>query len=156
MTESDDPWLVDAMWRAADLTRAYLCQDRAQVADRLKDLDTDRLERVLVWLGLDHERLFDELGEPSMAVRAIYEVAALAPPEIEFATTTAVRQVAAKESTLLQALEGLALLEQIHAIAINTVVMLLDTCGRTRALELLDEEALEYERKGHPRLYTIS
>ncbi len=156
MAETDDPWLIDAMWRAADLTRAYLDQDRAQVAACLMGLDTDRLERVLVWLGLDHDRLFDMLGEPSMAVRAIYDVAALAPPEIEFATTTAVRRVAAKESTLLQALEGLAPLDCVHAIAINTVVMLLDTPGRTKALEMLDEEALEYERKGHPRPYTIT
>jgi hypothetical protein len=156
MAEMDDPLLVDAIWRASDLTRAYLDQDRAQVAACLTGLDTDRLERVLVWLGLDHDRLFDTLGEPSMAVRDIYAVAALAPPEIEFATTTAVRRVAAKESTLLQAVEGLAPLDRVHVIAINTVVMLLDTHGRAKALELLDEDALEYERKGYPRPYTIT
>jgi hypothetical protein len=43
-------------------------------------------------LGLAHDRLFDLLGEPSMEARDIYMVAALAPPEIEFATT-AVRRV---------------------------------------------------------------
>lgn len=38
----------------------------------------------------------------------------------------------------------------------NTVVMLLDTHSRTKALELLDEQALEPERQGHPRPYTIT
>ncbi|GAV38267.1 hypothetical protein Saa2_01146 [Streptomyces acidiscabies] len=91
-----------------------------------------------------------------MTVRDIYEVAALAPPEIEFATTTAVRRVAMKESTLLGALKSLALLERIHAVTINTVVMLLETHGRTKALKLLDEEALDCERKGYPRPYPIT
>lgn len=39
MTEPDDPWLIDAIWRAADLTRAYLVQDRVQVATYLTDLE---------------------------------------------------------------------------------------------------------------------
>ncbi|MHC5907815.1 hypothetical protein ACVNF4_28580 [Streptomyces sp. S6] len=156
MTEMDDPRLVDAVWRVADLTRGYLDQDRAQVASCLADLEPSRLELVFAWSSLEHDRLFGTLGEPSMAVRDIYEVAALAPPEIEFATTTAVRRVATKESTLLRALESLALLERIHAVTINTVVMLLEAHGRTKALELLDEEALDCERKGYPRPYPIT
>ncbi|WP_075823959.1 hypothetical protein [Streptomyces acidiscabies] len=156
MAEMDDPWLVDAVWRVADLTRGYLDQDRAQVASCLGGLEPGRLERVFAWSSLEHDRLFGILGEPSMTVRDIYEVAALAPPEIEFATTTAVRRVAMKESTLLGALKSLALLERIHAVTINTVVMLLETHGRTKALKLLDEEALDCERKGYPRPYPIT
>ncbi|MEV6730684.1 hypothetical protein [Streptomyces sp. NPDC051364] len=79
MTKFDDPWLVDAMWRATDLTRAYLSQNRAHVERCLADLDTGRMERVLAWLVLDHDELFDRLGEPSMAVREIDAVAALSP-----------------------------------------------------------------------------
>ncbi|MFE1961008.1 hypothetical protein [Streptomyces sp. NPDC059479] len=43
MTIEDNPWLVDAVWRAADLTQAYLAQDCARVAAGLTNLDTDRL-----------------------------------------------------------------------------------------------------------------
>lgn len=156
MTDTDDPWLVDAMWRATDLTRAYLTPDRARVAACLTELAGDRLDRVLVWLILDHDALFDRLGEPSMAVREIDAVAALAPMEVEFATTTAVCRVAAKEARLAQAVEGLAPLDRVHAVAICTVVMLLDALGRTTALEQLDEETVKYERMGHPRPYTIT
>ncbi|MEV0633983.1 hypothetical protein AB0I77_03210 [Streptomyces sp. NPDC050619] len=53
----------------------------AQVAACLTGLDTGRPERALVWWGLDHDRLFDMPGVPSMAVRDIYEVAARAPLE---------------------------------------------------------------------------
>ncbi|MGS2591113.1 hypothetical protein [Streptomyces hebeiensis] len=156
MTAIGDPRVVEAMWRATDLTRAYLAQDRVQVAACLTDLDTDRLEHVLAWLLLDRDGLFDMLGEPSMAVGEIDTVAALAPPEIEFATTTALRRVAAKETELLHAVKGLALLEQIHAVAICTVVMLLGALGRVTALEKLDAETVEFERMGHPRPYTIT
>ncbi|MBT2423421.1 substrate-binding domain-containing protein [Streptomyces sp. ISL-22] len=76
---------VIAMWRVADLTRACLAQDRAQVAACLAGLGTDRVERVLAWLILNHDELFDELREPSMAVREVDAVAALAPLESDFA-----------------------------------------------------------------------
>ncbi|MER7998361.1 hypothetical protein [Streptomyces sp. NPDC095613] len=157
MTETDDLWLVDSMWRAADLKRAYLTQDRAGIAACLADLDTGQLERVLVWLVLNHDDLFGELGEPSMAVREIGAAAALAPMEVEFAVTTAVRRVATKEKRgLTQAVEGLPLQDQIHTIVICTVVMLLEAFGRTRALEKLHEESVAHERMGNPRPYTIS
>ncbi|MFD7667813.1 hypothetical protein [Streptomyces sp. NPDC059788] len=152
----DDPWMVDAVWRASDLTRAYLTQDRARVAGCLAGLDTGRLERVLVWLVLEHDELFDRLGEPSMAVREIDAVAALAPVETELAMTTAVRRVAAKEAGLTRAVARLPPLDQIHAIAICTVVMLLEALGRSRALDQLDAETAHYERMGHPRPYTIT
>lgn len=148
--------MVDAVWRAADLTRAYLAQDRARVADGLTDLDTGRLERVLAWLILTHDDLFDTLGEPSMSVREVKAVAALAPPETEFATTTALHRVAAEETGLTKAVESLAPLDRVHAIAICTVVMQLEAFGRTTALEQLDKETAEYERMGHPRPYTIT
>jgi hypothetical protein len=44
MAELDDPWLIDAMWRAADLARASLACDCAEVAARLMGLDADQLE----------------------------------------------------------------------------------------------------------------
>lgn len=103
MTKFDDPWLVDAMWRATDLTRAYLSQNRAHIEGCLADLDFGRMERVLAWLVLDHDELFDRLGEPSMAVREIDAVAALSPMENEFATTSAVRRVALRETGLTAA-----------------------------------------------------
>ncbi|CAM5307181.1 hypothetical protein [Streptomyces abikoensis] len=151
-----DPRLVDAMWRAADLTRAYLDHDRAQVSACLANLDTDRLKHVLAWLILTHDELFDELGEPSMAVREIDAAAALAPMETEFATTAAVRRVAAREAGLAHAVEGLAPLDQAHTVAICTVVMLLEALGRARALEHVDAETEEWERMGHPRPYPIT
>lgn len=143
------------MWRAIDLTRAYLAQDRAQVEACLTGLDADRLELVLAWLILNHDELFDRLGEPFMAMREIDAVAALAPLETELAITTAVRRVATKETGLLRAVEGLAPLGRIHTIATCTVVMLLGAFGRANALEQIDEDAVEYERKGYPRPYTI-
>lgn len=156
MTQTDDPWLVDAMWRAADLTRAYLAQDRVRVADCLTGLDTGRLECVLAWLILNHDELFDTLEEPSMAVREIDAVAAVGPLESELASTTAMHRVAAKEAGLIQAVEVLAPLDRVHTIAICTVVMLMGAFGRINALEQLHEEAVAYERMGHPRPYTIT
>ncbi|MGW8452459.1 hypothetical protein [Streptomyces niveus] len=154
MTDTDGGSMVDAMWRATDLTRAYLSGDRAGIAGCLTGLGTDRLEPVVAWLVLTHDEHFDTLGEPSMGMRAIDAVAALAPPEVEFATTTAVR--AAKKTGLVRAVEGLRLMDQIHAIAICTVVLLLEAHGRTTALEQHDRETAAYERMGHPRPYTIT
>ncbi|MCY0935944.1 hypothetical protein [Streptomyces sp. H34-S4] len=156
MTEFDDPWLVDAMWRATDLTRAYLSQNRAQVEACLAGLDTGRLERVLAWLVLDHDEFFDRLGEPSMAVREIDAAAALSPMENEFATTAAVRRVSARETGLAAAVGDLALPEQVHAISVCTVVMALEALGRVRALEEIDAKAVEYERMGYPRPYPVT
>ncbi|WP_406186189.1 hypothetical protein [Streptomyces sp. NBC_01006] len=156
MTELDDPWLIDAIWRAADLTRAYLVQDRVQVATCLAGLDTSQLERVLTWLILDHDALFGALGEPSMSVRELDAVAALAPLETELAMTTAVRRVATKETGLTGAVEGLAPLDRVHAIATCTAVMLLEARGRTTAVAQLDAETVRYEQMGYPRPYTIT
>lgn len=156
MSEVDDPWLVNAMWRATDLTRAYLSQNRAQVDVCLADLDTGRLERVLVWLVLDHDMLFDRLGQPSLAMREIDAVAALSPMEHEFATTAAVRRVAARETGLTAALGDLALPEQVHAVTVCTVVMALQALGRVRALEEVDARAVESERMGYPRPYPVT
>lgn len=156
MTEFDDPWLVDAMWRATDLTRAYLSQNRAHVEACLAGLDTGRMERVLAWLVLDHDELFERLGEPSMAVREIDAVAALSPVENEFATTSAVRRVALREKGLTAAVGDLALSDQVHAISVCTAVMALQALGRVRALEEVDEKAVEYERMGYPRPYPVT
>ncbi|WP_329404380.1 hypothetical protein [Streptomyces melanogenes] len=154
MTEPDDPRLVDAMWRATDLTRAYLAQDRSRVAACLVGLDMERLECVVAWLACEHDLLFERLGEPSMGVRELDAVAALAPPETEFATTAAVRR--AKETGLLRAVEDLALLDQIHTLAVCTVVMLLEAYGRARALERVDADTAEYERRGYARPYPLT
>ncbi|MGP3979022.1 hypothetical protein ACTWQF_34425 [Streptomyces sp. 8N114] len=72
------------------------------------------------------------------------------------ATTTAIHRVAAKEATLLQAVEDLTLVDRIHAIAVCTVVMLLEALGRAQALQWLDKETAGYERRGHPRPYTTT
>ncbi|MFC9128207.1 hypothetical protein ACFT4A_15325 [Streptomyces sp. NPDC057099] len=77
-------------------------------------------------------------------------------PEIEFATTTALRRVAKKEVGLARAVEGLAPVDRVYAVSICTVVMLLDARGRTTALEQHDEETADYEQMGHPRPYNIS
>ncbi|MER7048336.1 hypothetical protein [Streptomyces jumonjinensis] len=156
MTIGDDPWMVDAMWRAADLTRAYLAQDRTRIADCLADLDTGQLERVLAWLVLTHDDLFDDLGEPPMTVREIDTAAALAPVETELATTAAVRRVTAGKTGLAHAVEELTLLDQIHTVAICTAVILLEAHGRTHALKHADTQTADYERMGHPRPYTIT
>uniref|UniRef100_A0AAU2K008 DUF664 domain-containing protein n=1 Tax=Streptomyces sp. NBC_00049 TaxID=2903617 RepID=A0AAU2K008_9ACTN len=155
MTEFEDSWLVDAIWRATDLTRAYLSQNRIQVETCLAGLGTGRLERVLAWLVLEHDELFERLGEPSMAVRDLDVVAALSPVENEFATAVAVRRVAAQETGLTAALGDLALPDQVHAVTVCTVVMALEALGRVRALEEVDAKAVEYERMGHPRPYPV-
>ncbi|MFJ7589513.1 hypothetical protein ACIQZO_19455 [Streptomyces sp. NPDC097617] len=151
MAETDDSWLVDAVWRATDLTRAYLAQDRAQIEACLAGLSSGRMELVLAWLVLEHDELCDRLLTPLMSVREIDAVAALSPVENEFAITAAVRRVAAREMGLTAAVDGLALPEQIHAIAVCTVVMALEAIGRARALDEVDVKAMEYERMGYPR-----
>jgi hypothetical protein len=57
---------------------------------------------------------------------------------------------------LARAVEGLALLDQVHTLAVCTVVMLLEGVGRVTALERLDKKAGKYERMGYPRPYTIA
>ena len=143
------------MWRATDLKRAYLTRDAARVAVLLAGLDAARVERVFAWLVLGHDVLFDGLGGPSMSLAEIDAAAALAPPEAEFATTTAVRRIATGETGLVRAVEDLAPLDRIHTIAICTVVMLLEAYGRTGALAELGRDTAEYERTGRPRPYTI-
>nr|BFD88369.1 hypothetical protein StreXyl84_77700 [Streptomyces sp. Xyl84] len=155
MTNPSDPLLVDAMWRAADLTRAYLAQDRARVADCLTGLDTGLLERIGSWLVLDHDQLFTKLGKPAMSVSRLKAVAALAPAETEFATSTAIHRVAAGETGLTRALESLALPDQIHALTICIVVILLETYGRTRSLAEIDDMTTDYEQRGYPRPYPV-
>ncbi|MFC8449143.1 hypothetical protein [Kitasatospora sp. NPDC057223] len=157
MTDAEDRATVDAMWRAADLTRAYLAEDRAMVEKILAEVDTDALDSILAWLIISHDELFDGLGEPSLSVRGFEAVAALAPPESEFAVTTAVRQVASGEIGLHAAVEDLGRREdQIHAVAICSTTMLLEAVSRTDALQMLDKDTAEYVRKGHPRPYTIT
>ncbi|AXK36578.1 hypothetical protein DVA86_32390 [Streptomyces armeniacus] len=155
MTRTDDPRFVEAMWRAADLTRAYLAQDSAHVAACLTGLDTDQQEHFLMWLVLEHDALFGDLGEPTMGVRRLNELAALAPPETELATTTAFRRIAAEEVGLTRAVEDLELRDRVHTIAICTAVMLLEALGPIHALKHLDNETAEYERKGYPRPPTL-
>ncbi|MEU1129544.1 hypothetical protein ABZ383_06705 [Streptomyces sp. NPDC005900] len=151
MTETEDLPLVHAMWRAADLTRAYLSHDRGQVARCLAGLDIPQLERVLTWLILDHDALFGELGEPSMSVRELDGMGALAPLETELAVMTAVRRVATGEMGLTEAVESLVPLDRVHALAICTAVMLLEARGRSAALESLDATTARYGQMGYPR-----
>ncbi|MYV99937.1 hypothetical protein [Streptomyces sp. SID3343] len=91
-----------------------------------------------------------------MGVRELDAVAALAPPETEFATTTAVHRVAAGETGLAGAVEGLALVGRVYTLAVCTVVMLLEAFGRATAPERIDEQVGEYERTSHPRSYPIA
>ncbi|MET7344639.1 hypothetical protein [Streptomyces sp. NPDC005547] len=153
MTTPDDPLLVEAIWRAGDLTRAYLVQDCEQVSACLTGLDTAVLDRVLAWLALDHDKLFGDLGEPAMSLRELDEAAALAPLEVELAVTTAVRRVATGETGLTGAVEALAPLDRIHAVAICTTVLQLEAYGRDEALAQLDVAAARCERMGHHRPY---
>ncbi|MYS40165.1 hypothetical protein GTY23_02640 [Streptomyces sp. SID5998] len=156
MTQQRDPQLVDAMWRAADLKRAYLTQDRGKVAACLKGLDTSQMELVCGWLVLDHDQQFEDLGEPSMTVREIYAMATLAPLDTEVAVAAAVQRVREGETGIAGAVDDLALPDQIHAIAIETSVMLLEAFGRAGALQRLDAEALRREQTGYPRPYSIA
>ncbi|MFC8450227.1 hypothetical protein [Kitasatospora sp. NPDC057223] len=157
MTDAGDRVTVDAICRAADLTRAYLARERAVVEGLLAGVDGGVLDGVLAWLVLDHDDLFAELGEPSMPVRGFDAVAALAPAESQFAVTTAVRRVASGDAGLAAVVEELGRREdQAHAVAICTTVMLLEAVGRTEALRILDEDTAQYIRRGHPRPYTLT
>ncbi|WP_018569208.1 hypothetical protein [Streptomyces sp. PsTaAH-124] len=153
MTQPSDPLLVETIWRAADLTRAYLAQDRARVAACLVGLDSGLLDRVHDWLILDHDQLFQQLGEPTMTVSRLKATAALAPAEIEFATSTAIHRVAAGETGLALALESLGQLDRIHALTVCMAVMLLDAYGRGGALAEIDEMTAGYEERGFLRPY---
>lgn len=149
-----EAWMVDAMWRSADLTRAYLVRDRARVAAVLAGLDDDGLDHVLTWLVLDHDALFDGFGEPFLSVREIGALAALAPVEAELAVTTAVRQVAAGTTGLARAVAMLDPVHRVHAVAISTAVILLDAQGGPAgAVAWIDNETARYKRLGHVRPY---
>ncbi|MFC8454419.1 hypothetical protein [Kitasatospora sp. NPDC057223] len=49
MTDAGDRVTVDAIWRAADLTRAYLARERAVVEGILAGVDGGVLDGVLAW-----------------------------------------------------------------------------------------------------------
>ncbi|WBB60297.1 hypothetical protein O7599_33070 [Streptomyces sp. WMMC500] len=74
--------------------------------------------------GLDHDKRFGELGEPSLTVRQIRAVAGLAPVETELAVTTALHRITTGDRGFPQALEALEMRDRIHALAIWTAVML--------------------------------
>ncbi|MEU6437407.1 hypothetical protein ABZ874_24160 [Streptomyces albidoflavus] len=142
--EIQDQRLVDAMWCAADLTGAYLAGDRQGVVTCTAGVDADGLDHLLAWLIMDHDMIFDDLGEPAMGLPAIDALAALAPAELEFAATTALRRVARRETGLTDAVAALARPEQIHTIAVCTAVMLLEAYGRPGALNHLAELTSRY------------
>lgn len=71
--------------------------------------------------------------------RALDAVAALAQPETEFATAAVVRR--AKETGLARAVEGLALLDQIHTVTVCTTVMLPEVLGRAGFGDVLSGKA---------------
>lgn len=150
MTPPDEQMLT-AVWRAMDLTRAYLTEDRAQVAECLTGVDSSDLEGVMAWVGLEYDAHFDALGEPMMSVRELDAAAALTPPETELAVTTAVRRVAKGKAGLIEAVADLELLDQVHAIAICTTVMLCEAHGRPEALRQFDAQAASYQQMGYPR-----
>jgi hypothetical protein len=150
---ADDPLIIDAMWRALDLRRAYLGANRTMVAACLAGLDDARIERVGAWTSIHHDELFGVLGEPSMSVRVIGQVAASAPLDVELAATTAVHRVALRQAGFAQAMADLPPLDCVHAVAICTVVMMLEAFGPTMAVARLNAEASDLLRKGYPRPY---
>ncbi|AZM44426.1 hypothetical protein DMB38_35980 [Streptomyces sp. WAC 06738] len=142
--------LIETLWRAADLTRACLARDTAHIGACLTGLDTGQMKDLLAWLVLDHDALFEDLGEPSMTVGNLNMLAALAPPETEFATTTVVRRVAAGETGPTRALEDLAPPD----CAMPSRSAPRSCCRKHTALAgalKLDEQAAAHEREGRPR-----
>ncbi|MFJ9634703.1 hypothetical protein ACIRU8_44140 [Streptomyces sp. NPDC101175] len=85
--------LVEGMWRATDLLWAYLTEDATRVRAGLDGLNGDQLEHTLCWRVLDHDKLFGDLGEPSMSVPLLDTVAALAPVESELGIALLVGRV---------------------------------------------------------------
>lgn len=154
MTE-DDPQLSEGIWRAIDLTRAYAVGDSEAVARHLAGLDTAMLELVFSWLVLRYDDAL-ELMDSTMEVRQINAVAALAPPEHEFAVTTATRRIADGECGMKDAVAGLPLLDRIHAMAVYTVVTIQQQLGSVGALEFLDAAAQRATELGMPRPYELS
>ncbi|MFI9833795.1 hypothetical protein ACIHIX_39620 [Streptomyces sp. NPDC051913] len=149
----DEAAVAEGMWRATDLTRAYLDQDRVRVGACLDGLDSVQVEHLLVWQVLEHDMLFDDLGEPSMSVRVLDEVSALAPVDCEFVMTTAVREAVAAGTGLSSRLQEFAVAAQVHALTVCMVVMLLEAHGRHGALEFVAASAEDFVRRGFPRPY---
>ncbi|MEU4352902.1 hypothetical protein [Streptomyces sp. NPDC023838] len=87
-------------------------------------------------------------------MRGIDAAAALAPLETGFATAEAVRR--AKEAGLACVVEGVALLDQIHTVAVCAVVTMLEAYGRAGALERVDADTAEYERRGYAKPYPLT
>lgn len=146
--------VVEGMWRATDLTWAYLTEDQTQVRASLEGLDSDQLAHTLAWQSLDHDMLFDDLGDPSMSVPLLDAVAALAPLDCEFMMTTAVRKAAAAGTGLVSSgLETFPTSAQIHALTVCMSVMLLEAHGRHGAQEFVTTSVDNYVRRGHPHPY---
>jgi hypothetical protein len=149
----DQASVVEGMWRATDLTRAYLTEDRAGVEACLQGLDALQMEHLLAWQVLEHDMLFGDLGEPSMSVPVLDAVAAVAPADCEFVMTMAVREAIAAGTGLSGRLETFAMPAQIHTLSVCMAVMLLEAHGRQGALQFVDAAAEDYARRGFPRPY---
>lgn len=90
-------------------------------------------------------------GEPSMSVRVLDAVAALAPVDCEFVMTTAVREEGAAGTGLTSRPEKIPGAAQIDALTVCTVVMLLQAHGRHGGLEFVAASAKDCVRQGFPR-----
>ncbi|MFJ3673729.1 hypothetical protein ACIPSE_45530 [Streptomyces sp. NPDC090106] len=150
----DETALAEGMWRATDLLQAYLSEDPVRVLAGLEGLNVEQLTHTLGWQIVDHDILFEDLGEPSMSASLLDQVAALAPLECEFMMTTAVRRaVAAGTGLIAGGLDEFPLDAQIHALTVLVAVMLLRAHGRDEALRFVAASAADFVRRGHPRPY---
>ncbi|MFJ3674044.1 hypothetical protein ACIPSE_47175 [Streptomyces sp. NPDC090106] len=150
----DEAAAAEGMWRATDLLWAYLTEDRDRVRSGLEGLGRDQLAHTLGWQVLDHDMVFEDLGEPSMSVAVLDQVAALAPLECELTMTTAVRKaVVAGTGLMAGGLDDFPLDAQVHALTVLMAVLLLEAHGRHGALGFVAGSAEDFVRRGHPRPY---
>ncbi|MEU7531298.1 hypothetical protein AB0A74_36590 [Saccharothrix sp. NPDC042600] len=138
--------------RALRLWRAYAYRDPELVATLLDGLDTGQVEQVAVAQVAEYNHALRTLAGRRVGLPAVLgeidRVAATAPPELEFAITTAVRAVTGGAMDMGAALRGLHPVDRAHALAICITAANIAVHGRAHYQNTLD--ALDGTRPTRP------
>lgn len=138
----EDRSRATASRRALRLWRAYAYRDPELVATLLDGLDVGQVEQVAVAQVAEYNHALRTLTGRGVGLPAVLgeidRVAATAPPELEFAITTAVRAVTGGVTDMGRALRGLHPVDRAHALAICITAANIAVHGRAHYQNALD------------------
>jgi hypothetical protein len=167
VSDLDDPDL--ALWAELDLLRGYAYRDRVVIAAILAGLTNDQLDAVETAITARYNdslamasgpagpallRAGDPDDEVTLPISVVDALAALAPVEHEFATTTTARRIALDEIDQDTALDALDPVQRIHTLAVLTTAATESALNPLYYKAILESRATWItERTGRPRPY---